>query len=369
MTDLAPVPRSPAEVALTADNEERLELIKRMICPDGSDDELLLFTSTCRRLNLDPFCGQIHAVRRWDKTAKRKVMSIQVGIHGLRLVADRSGQRDGIDGPFWCGQDGKWSEVWLAKSFPAAAKVIVYRKGHRQPYTGVATWVSFAQYVGDTDRPTAMWAAKSDVMLAKCAEAEALRKAFPDLLSGVYIPEEMDNGTEINEDEVARCLAPTPGKPQTERKEEPPRRSLPPPKTQALEEWEPEATLDEEQLAKPKPPVHRKVRVYAPGDVYPEAETPPFWKAEPDRFIDPSIPTLSMDAPLVARDEWKNSTIAECIPWQSYVHDVVGRMSPDEVREKFTPFEQRWIRTALKLRAERIARRKAQNAKAAHSAA
>lgn len=152
-------------------NREIIDLIKATVAPSLTDTELQLYLYTAQRMNLDPLARQIYAVKRAGR------MTIQTGIDGFRVIANRSGLA-GIDEAIHDSDDAE---------HPKWSKVTVYRMidGQRIPYTATARWDEYAV------RDNAMWKRMPYLMLDKCAEALALRKGFPAELSGVYTTDEM----------------------------------------------------------------------------------------------------------------------------------------------------------------------------------
>ena len=165
-------------------DNEQLSLIRATVAKGTSPEQFKLFLEVCRYHGLNPFARQIYAVVRAG------TMVCQTSIDGYRLLAERSGKYAGQLGPEWCGDNGEWKDVWLSDTPPVAARIGVLRKDFSQPTWGIAKYKSYVQ------ENSPLWRKMPDVMLAKCAESLALRKAFPAEMSGIYTAEEMAQADE-----------------------------------------------------------------------------------------------------------------------------------------------------------------------------
>jgi phage recombination protein Bet len=208
--------RRPEEsLAAQLHEPSKQAILRQTITTDLSQPEFDLFLEVCVATGLNPFMRQIHAIKRGS--GNKAKMTIQTGIDGYRLLAQRTGQLDGQDGPYWCGDDGIWRDVWLSAEPPVAAKVTVYRKDMSRGFSGIARFEEYAQYTNawengqNTGRQVlnSMWGKMPAGQIAKCAEALALRKAFPAEMSGIYTEDEMAQA-DSHEPEPPRSERPKP---------------------------------------------------------------------------------------------------------------------------------------------------------------
>ena len=167
--------------------ESKKDLIKRMYCKAASDDELEMFLMACKRTGLDPFMKQIYAIKRGN------TMTIQTGIDGFRLIAERTGNYSpGKEPAFTYDEKGK----------------VLSATAYIKKRTSDNVWheVASTAYMEEYNANQGLWSKMPRTMLAKCAEALALRRAFPAELSGLYTADEMgqSNNAEANIPHIER---------------------------------------------------------------------------------------------------------------------------------------------------------------------
>jgi phage recombination protein Bet len=175
-------------------SDEKVQLLKNTVCKGATNDELQLFLHVCSRTGLDPFRNQIYAIKRNTKDGAR--MTIQTGIDGFRLVAERTERyAPGKEPIYEYDQQGKLVSAtsYIKKQTSDGTWHEVSAKAH---------WNEYAQVFNG--KPSQFWAKMPHVMLSKCAEAIALRKAFPADFSGIYTKEEMAQAC-TSEEEMAQA--------------------------------------------------------------------------------------------------------------------------------------------------------------------
>jgi hypothetical protein len=213
---------------------EQDEVLRIAFYPQLNRDLFQGFKAMCAKRRLSIFCRHLCP---WVEPATRDrpprlvpVMSIDAH----RLIARRHSKYQGQTDVKWAGEDKTWTDQWNERTPPLWAKVGVYCEGFRKPMYGKAPWEAFARYTVEQgiEMLDPFWHKMGTIMLAKCAEAMALRKAFPEELGGIYIPEEMSRSKD--------------SKPQPPREPEDQRRDDRPNETSQQAEW---PDVEEEEFA------------------------------------------------------------------------------------------------------------------------
>ncbi len=227
---------------------EQINMLRNQIAPGFTDNELAYCLTVARARNLDPFQKQVYFTKRRQRVGDNWVEKVEVEptIAGYESIADRTGELDGEDPPVWCGEDGVWHDVWLSDvDPPVAAKFTLYRKNRSRPFYAVAKFSEYCQRTKE-GKATQMWAKMPANQLLKCAEAKALRKAFPTELGGLYTKEEMeqaDNASRFDalpqEQPSAKVMQIEQVRPSTQPNTAPPADPVPPaPRViESLPEW------------------------------------------------------------------------------------------------------------------------------------
>jgi len=194
------VAMSGGDLAISEDQHSwssaQIAALAQLGLKDADDSDLQVFFHVVQKTGLDPFARQVYMIYRNDpQSPTGRKATIQTGIDGGRLVAQRAARRDrvsiGYEDTLYRKHDGTWTDCWDDPDLnPVAVKVTVLRDGQRYPH--IAHWREYVQtYKGNPNR---MWSQMPANQLAKCSEMGALRKAFPQDLSGVYEQAEIPTG-------------------------------------------------------------------------------------------------------------------------------------------------------------------------------
>ena len=173
---------------LTTEDIKTLEAVG--IIPKGTPpQQVKLFSRVCYEKSLSPFSKQIHLIARQDRKNNTTRYTHQTAIDGFRAIADRTGKYAGNDDYLFDNGETEYQCLELKKKKPSTATATIYKivGGVRCPFSATARWDEY--YPGGT--MAFMWDKMPFLMLGKCAESLALRKAFPENLGGIYTNEEM----------------------------------------------------------------------------------------------------------------------------------------------------------------------------------
>lgn len=157
--------------------DEQVALIKRNLCPGATDDELALFIHVANKSGLDPFSKQIYAIRYAGR------LTFQTSIDGYRIIAERSKS--------YCPGRAATYEYDAEKKLISATSYL--NKCVEGKWFEVSATAFYDEYINNVN---SLWKKMPRVMLAKCAEALALRRAFPAETGNIYTQEEMDQANE-----------------------------------------------------------------------------------------------------------------------------------------------------------------------------
>lgn len=190
MTSLTKIENMPLEYT-----QDKIELLKNTVCKGATNSEFQLFLHVCQRTGLDPFIKQIHAVKRPERQKDgtyRESMTIQVGIDGYRSIAERTGRYAPSKEPSY--QYDKDGRIFSSTAY-------LKKQTSDGTWHEVSATAFYTEYVQKTKegKATRFWDQMPHGQLAKCAEALALRKAFPMELSGIYTREEMAQSEVVEE--------------------------------------------------------------------------------------------------------------------------------------------------------------------------
>ncbi len=222
--------RSEMLPSLQMDEAELMDTLRGSLYPGASNASIKLVLSYCKATGLDPMAKSVHIVPMWDQRSKQMIDQVMPGIGKYRTDATRTGQLAGIGEPvfgpevnYYGTPAPEWCMVTVQRFNPLLGKVCDYVSKER--------WLeNYATAGKDTDAPNKMWRKRPYAQLAKCAEAQALRKGFTDVIGSAPTADEMEGkfiDVDADTGEMTRNQKPTVAMPQAkatvQQHEEPPR--------------------------------------------------------------------------------------------------------------------------------------------------
>lgn len=184
MSTAIAIQQSSAIPALMMDEQELAHVLQTSMYPGAAMPSIKMVVAYCRAAQLDPMQKPVHIVPMWDKNSKSMRDVIMPGVGLYRTQAARTGEYAGVSEPEF-GPDVTEKVGGIEMTYPKWCKVIVKRllqNGVMAEFPALEYWrENYATAGKDSEAPNAMWKKRPYGQIAKCAEAQALRKAFPEI--------------------------------------------------------------------------------------------------------------------------------------------------------------------------------------------
>lgn len=278
--------------------EQQLKDLRADYAKGATDSQFNNFILHCQERKLVPgrhVYFQLRKAREWSEEARAyefvKKASYQTSIDAFRLIAQRSGEYRGQDAPVYIYADedggGDFIESSIQKNDPSdhskplppwAVRVGVYRKGFEKPIQVTARFEAYAVYVKDGNSWVLnnMWERRGPEQLEKCAEALALRKAFPEELGGIYLAEELPDDPDEAAPQTIQVAAPAaqPSVPATPEVNHTPAEGKEEPRPDKTKRREKSAKADISESQRTKTSTHERQSSDTTGAAPAEPETP-----------------------------------------------------------------------------------------------
>ena len=198
----------PQPVALS--EEELMAVMRHSVYPGAADASIKMVIAYCNHEQLNPLLKPVHIVPMWSKVQKRMVDVILPGIGLYRTAAVRTKAYAGCNEPefgpdetrTFKGTDKEGNDISATVTYPTWCRVTVRRivAGHIAEFTATEKWVENFAAVGKTIVPNTMWQKRPSGQLAKCAEAQALRKGFPEIGAEPTVDEMLGKTLELDQE-------------------------------------------------------------------------------------------------------------------------------------------------------------------------
>lgn len=171
--------------ALALQEDQLLNVLQSSLYPGAALDSIRMVLGYCKAAGLDPMKKPVHIVPMWDGKAKQMRDVVMPGIGMYRTDAARTGCAGVAEPEF--GPDVTEKIGGVEITYPQWCRVAVKRRqvtGDVDVFTAKEFWRENYAVKGGAEKsiaPNAMWQKRPYGQLAKCAEAQALRKAFPEV--------------------------------------------------------------------------------------------------------------------------------------------------------------------------------------------